>query len=467
MTDPGERATVAIIGGGFSGAAVAYHLAAQKSVSRMVIFEPRPRLGAGLAYGTDDPQHRTNVPAAKMSLLPGNEAHFLDWINRTNALKDDPDALAEDGFVYPRRSVFGRYVHDHLAPSLATGIVEHIRRPVTSVERSQSGWLIRTGHENVRADFVVIATTHPEPRVPAALAGVLPNDARIIGDATAVGALDALKPDARILIVGTGLTMADIVASLDGRGHYGRMTAISRHGLRSKGHAKSPVTPYGNFTDPLPRSANELLRRTRRTIADAAAVGIPWHAVIDAVRAQAKFFWPALSLSERSRIVRHLRSYWDVHRFRIAPQPEAIIRRRVEAGALQFVAGSIEKLSSRHDGLEVVLRLSRSDRRIARSIDSIIFATGPDHGRVLASQSFLAELEVQGYLRPDPLHLGIACDRDGRAIDRNGHSDQRLWIAGPLARGTIGELMGLPQVSEFAATVAQKISEAATEHAYS
>ncbi|CCB63383.1 FAD/NAD(P)-binding protein [Hyphomicrobium sp. MC1] len=465
MTELGGRSTVAIIGGGFSGAAVAYHLAAHKDLARIVILEPRPLLGSGLAYGSEDPQHRTNVPAAKMSLLPEKETHFLDWIHDTNALADDPDALAGDGFAYPRRFLFGRYVHNQIAPFLASGAIVHIRGLVRSMQRWNSSWIIRTEHGSVQADFVVIATTHPEPRVPEALAGVLPDDSRIIADATTAGALDDLRPDDKILIVGTGLTMADIVASLDNRGHYGKIIAISRHGLRSKGHAPLPVAPYGNFIDPLPLSAIELLRRTRRTIADAEAKGISWHAIIDAVRAQAKFFWPNLSLAERSRIVRHLRPYWDVHRFRIAPQPESIIRRRVEAGALHFIAAEIEKLSSRHDGLEVLLRLSRSDRRLSRIVDSVVLATGPNHGRVLASQPFLAELKAQGYVRPDPLRLGIDCDQHGRALNRNGQVSDGLWIAGPLARAGVGELMGLPQVTEFAAMIAGNIREAARAYA--
>ncbi len=39
--------TIAIVGGGFTGAAVAYHLAAHGAAARIVVFEPRERLGAG------------------------------------------------------------------------------------------------------------------------------------------------------------------------------------------------------------------------------------------------------------------------------------------------------------------------------------------------------------------------------------------------------------------------------------
>ena len=48
--------------------------------------------------------------------------------------------------------------------------------------------------------------------------------------------------------------------------------------------------------------------------------------------------------------------------------------------------------------------------------------------------------------------------RDGRAIDAEGRRDPILFIAGPLARGTFGELMGLPAVSVYARFIAGQIA---------
>ncbi|MDT8871444.1 FAD-dependent oxidoreductase [Komagataeibacter rhaeticus] len=123
---------IAIIGGGFSGAALAWHLARDGGgPKRMTVFEPRPFLGAGLAYGAGDPQHRVNVPATRMSIDTSQPDDFINWIRGTGALADDPAATRPDGDVFPARAVFGRYVADRLAPLLHAGVLTHLRRRVT------------------------------------------------------------------------------------------------------------------------------------------------------------------------------------------------------------------------------------------------------------------------------------------------------------------------------------------------
>lgn len=78
---------IVIIGGGFSGAAVAIELLrlAPNGV-RVTLLEPRQSPGAGVAYSTAEPTHRINVPAARMQLAGDEEGAFDHWYRHQPAL---------------------------------------------------------------------------------------------------------------------------------------------------------------------------------------------------------------------------------------------------------------------------------------------------------------------------------------------------------------------------------------------
>ena len=463
VSSASTRPAIAIIGGGFTGAALAYHLARMlpPGAATIVVYEPRAILGGGVAYDTDEPVHRINVPAARMTLVPGDDEHFQRWLFETGALADDPDATTEDGRVFARRSAFGRYVAAQLQPLVAAGDIDHRRVRVEAVSEQAEGWrIVAEDGSTLSADLLVLATTHPSPQAPATIDRALAGHPRYVPDATAPGALSALRTQDRVLIVGTGLTAADVIAALDAAGHQGPLTAISRRGLRSRGHNPAPQDPFGEFADPPIRSARALLRLVRRTLADAEAACVTWHAVFDRLRAQGGDIWRALPVVERRRIVRFLRPYWDVHRFRIAPQVEAAIDRRVVAGTLAFHAASVAHVF-RAAGEEIVVKFRPRHGRapFEERYDAVVLTTGPGHRSILSSQPFLEGLAKAGVLQADATNLGIAVDEQSRVVRTDGRVVQTLFVAGPLARGTFGELMGLPQVTDHAVFVASRIAQ--------
>lgn len=451
---------VAVIGGGFTGTALARHLADDRL--RIVLYEPRARLGAGLAYDTDEPVHRINVPAGKMGLHGDEADSFLHFAAARQG--DDRDLTDATGQPFPQRGLFGAYVADALAPDLQAGRVRHAQTRVTDLRRAGAGWQVTDAAGGVlQADAVVIATSHPPPARPLVLQP-LAGDPRLFqaSDWTnrAGGPrLDRIAPDARVLVVGNGLTGADAIATLDRLGHRGPVLAVSRHGLRSKGHNPLPQDPFGTFLPLKSPRARDLLRHVRAEVARARAAGIGWQAVFDQLRADAQDIWAALPLAEQRRIIRHLRAVWDVHRFRIAPQVERVLDRALAAGRLQIRAASPIAARIAQDGLQITLRDRHSGDRTEATFDAVILATGPAHGSILASQPLLAGLRDAGELTLCPTGLGIACDRQSRAIGQTGRAEPRLRIAGPLARGTFGELMGLPQVADHAFAVATDLHD--------
>jgi uncharacterized NAD(P)/FAD-binding protein YdhS len=195
--------TVAIIGGDFSGAAVAYHLASEGVKARILIFEPRTLLGAGLAYGGADPTHRINVPATRMSLLPEDGTHFAGWLETSGALAADPEALEEAG-AFPMRSTFGRYVDGALRPFVNAARIVHVQDSVVATTRTDSAWILQAARSGAfSAHFVVIATTHPSPNLQPALSP-FQGDARLVEDGLLDGALGAVSALLRHAGSGTG-----------------------------------------------------------------------------------------------------------------------------------------------------------------------------------------------------------------------------------------------------------------------
>ncbi len=455
--------TVAIIGGGLTGAAVALHLrqtwAGHPDALDIRVFEPRAEIGRGLAYDTAEPSHRVNVPVNRMSIDPADEAAFETSFFQSGQDRADPAPLGPDGRYYPRREAFGRYVHEALKPHLAAGAIRHVAERVETVSFERGHYILTTtGGSRHLADILVVATSHPPPSLPVALAP-LAGDGRLVADPTRADALAGIGPEDRVLVVGSGLTAADVIASLDDRGYRGKLTVFSRRGLRSRGHAAVTLEPVGDFTADPPKTALALLRRVRREVADAAARGIPWQAVFDALRAQGGQIWRALDAAERRRFLRHLRTYWDVHRFRIAPQVKAVADRLVDEGRLRFLAASLAGVdyAGPQAPISITLRNRRDGRIEEADFDAVIVTTGPAHGSVIAQQPYLQNLNGLGLVMLDETGLGIACDTNARALDLWGASVPGLYIAGPLARGTFGELMGLPQVNEQALLVAGEI----------
>lgn len=462
---PSTRQTVAIIGGGLSGAAVAYHLAGilLPGEADLVVVEPRPELGRGLAYSANDKDHRLNVPDHKMSLRSDQMDHFRRWLASPEAPALAPDAARPNGDVFAPRWVFGSYAAAQLAPLLQAGRLRHVQAGVIGVDRPDRYALALTDGTVLVADLLVLAATHPKAALPRELSPLEGHPA-LIADPLAPGALDGIAGHERVLIVGNGLTSADIVATLRRNGHTGQITALSRHGWRSKPHGPRQDETFADFAKAPSRTALALLQAVRKALQEDAARGLTWHAVFDRLRAQGPAIWAALPEAERRRFLRHLRALWDIHRFRIAPQTHEANLHMQHLGRLVHLAARIVRLRL-GDPLELRVTERHSRLTFPLSVDRVILATGPAHGGVIGANPALADLAALGLLRADPLGLGLHTSASGHAVPLLGQPDGSLLVAGPLARGTVGELMGVPEVITWAEHIAREAASQIRRHA--
>lgn len=460
-------ASVAVVGGGLAGAAFALHLLrdAPHLPMRISVIEPRPLLGAGLAYATADAQHRINVAASRMSLFAEDPAHFDRWLRATCDAGDDRVGAMPDGARFPCRALFGRYLDGLLRQAAAAAFparLEHVRDRAVAAAAEGEGYRVTLAGGGLRtADVLVLATGHPPAALPAPLAG-LAGDQRLIADPWTPALAERVRPQDRVLILGTGLTMLDVLASLQAAGHRGPVVALSRRGLLPRPRTPLPVEPEGDFLPAGPGRVGETFQQFRAAVRQARAAGRPWEDCFDRLRAEAQAIWATLPEAERRRFLRHLQPFWDVHRYQCAPQVQAVLQRRQAEGRLTVRAATLLGAERLGETLRVQARpRGRPAGEVLQlACDVAINCTGPGHARGFICNPLLSSLAAARLLRPDPLGLGLAVDTEGRAIDFAGRAQPRLRVVGPAARGAYGELMGLPQVSAQPRAVAAAVAAA-------
>lgn len=467
------RPKIAIIGGGFTGAVVALNLLRRlpPESAKLAVIEPRAVLGAGLAYSTRDPAHRVNVPASRLLVLTEEPGAFDFWFKASDAAASDPEALLSDGRAYPQRAVFGAYVDGLLRRAAGASCsipFEHIRSPAIRVDRAVQGFRIFLENGGgVDADVVVLAISHPPPAVPKAFREVS-HFPKFISNPWQPGAMDAIGADDHVLIIGTALTTADVISSLKSSGHTGKICAISRRGLVSRMRKMQQTTTYGDFVSPPHCTVVSLLQAVRTTISQAEANGSSWGAVMDALRVQGLEIWSAMPTKEKKRFLRHLRPFWDAHRYQMAPQAAAIIEAESAAGNLKICAARLQSVSVQDAQFRVGLKSRHSSVPWDENFDAVVNCTGPDHASIVETNPVLRSLSAAGLICPDAFGLGLHTDLSARAVGRSLEPSANIFVAGPLARATFGELMGLPQVSLHAALVAQEVVKLVSdqEHSY-
>jgi len=195
----------------------------------------------------------------------------------------------------------------------------------------------------------------------------------------------------------------------------------------------------------------------RFALEEVTEAGLPWQSVFDALRHQGQAIWRALPFLEQQRVLRHLRRRFEAHRFRMPPQIAELVERERAAGRLRSCAGRVAAVRSGRAEIAIDIATKPYGTVERHAGQWVIVVTGPDHGNVIDSQGCFAELEGLGFLTKDPHGLGIACDPDSRALARDGHPVEHLFVAGPLARGAFGELTGVPEIAAQAERIVQQI----------
>ena len=421
MDDPLRR--TAIVGGGFSGAMLAARLAETGMAS--ILIDRTGHFGPGLAYSTPFEGHLLNVRAKRMTAVEVRPDDFVAWLKDACGWRADPDGFA------PRR-FYGEYLQHRLnSVRLARpGLIQLVTGEVTAVEAD--GVRLADG-QRIKAGAVVLATGNPAPKTTRGWSR------RVIGDPWAGDALDRIGAQDDVIIIGSGLTMVDIVLWLEANRYTGRIRALSRRGLMPRAHGvhhDAPTPPTRTLTaGPLSRRLGE----ARRLAADG-----NWRGVMEGLRPITTDLWSEADPATRARWLRHLRAWWDVHRHRIPTETSEAIGRLKAAGRLEVSAGRVEQIVADANGVAVHWRpRDGSDQPPIRG-DWLIDCTGPGHNP--ATDPLTGPLIAGGRARLGPLGLGLDLDADARLIGADGTADGRLFALGPPGFEAFWETTAVPDI---------------------
>jgi len=451
--------TVVIVGAGFSGTAVAINLLRLSHAQPLrVVLLDRMRIGRGTAYAGNQSRYLLNVPAGRMSATSADPHEFLAFAQRTLPHANEEDFLPRD--------LFGRYLESSLL-SAARSLPPHVRlgrmnAEVIAIERlprASSLELFMNDGERIVADSVVLALGNPPP-TPLPGCEALREGQYV---ANPWQAPDVMRRGETVLVVGTGLTMADVtLAGADAAKGRATFHAISRHGLVPA--AQSALTHVEDERNNIALlraasvSVRQLVRAARALSENVALRGADWHEAIRIIRSIAPTLWQRLSAAERRRFLRHVRPYWEVHRHRLPQSSWAALHALRRRGTLHVHAGRILALASDGARVRVTWRPRGSGSSAILRVDRVINCTGPDNDVRRSRERLLRMLLAQGIAVADPLGLGLVTGAFGAVVDASGRTARNLHYIGPLLRPSHWETTAVQELRVHAEQLASHLA---------
>jgi len=490
--------TIVIVGAGFSGTLVAANLLKSQhwAATQITLIERTAKFARGKAYAQRGYPYLLNVPAGRMSANSNSPLDFLNF-----AQERIPGATAED---FLPRELYGQYLEatlldaevcaaPHVEFQRVTGDVCWIGHSDGTGLQDRAGFRVRlTDGRQIDADDLVLALGNPGP---ADLPGTANLGQHYTSDPWS-GRSPTFTPGETVLLVGTGLTMADTaLAAAAATNDEVLVHAMSRHGLIPPSQTQFSQNTCQADTTSMLRAASfsalTLLRSVRELAEETERRGGDWRETITFIRNIAPQIWQRLPAREKRRLLRHIRPYWDIHRHRLPSQTLAklnLLRRQqklhVSAGRLlkfeivnAFDAGDKQgssaapgiahtdaaasatvALHAPRTKVRVTWRPRGSDAPQTLLVDRVINCTGPDYSIRRSRDPLIRSLMEQGLATPDALNLGLRTGAYGALINAQGSAATDLFYIGPMLRADHWEATAAQELRGHAERLASYLS---------
>jgi uncharacterized NAD(P)/FAD-binding protein YdhS len=313
--------------------------------------------------------------------------------------------------------------------------------------------------DSMDADWVVLAVGNPPPPM---LPWAAPVQEHPAYRDNPWAPHPTLSRDHAVLIVGNGLTMADVVSSFArDAGRTPRMMTVSRRGLiplpQSTFHAAALRGDGSGLLDSA-GSIRAVLSVSRIMARNIEHMGGDWREVVTFIRNLAPSIWARLPDVERRRFLRHLQCHWDVHRHRLPPPVAARLDRLRRSGRLEINAGRIDSLSPEGEQVRVTWRRRGETALESVLVDAVVNATGPDYVLARSRNPLLRALHRAGHVSEDGLNLGLRTSAQGACIGADGRASAQLFYLGPMLRASHWEATAAAELRHHAEQLARHLA---------
>jgi uncharacterized NAD(P)/FAD-binding protein YdhS len=436
--------TVAIIGGGVSGAFVVLNCLRQATAPLKILwFDTAGLFCKGLAYSTHEEVHLLNVRASNMSVFVDEPAHFVNW------LKVNGYSYKAKDFV--PRSIYGTYVMSTFEELKAGhAFVEVIQKTeeVVSVARQENGFTVKAQQEYL-VNKVVLAIGNFLPAHPRSVSKEFTASANYFQNAFNSDALDKVALFDTVTVIGAGLTMIDVVLALAHRNYKGKIRIISPHGYLPQAHTEQ-IRAIGDLIDPQRTyTLPELYALVKQQLRKAKAETLSPYAVIDALRPHAQRLWLNFSTDDQLRFLRHLRHKWGVARHRAPSESIDTIQKLINEGTLTVLKGRIFNIEESGTGFELHYKNDKGIPVIIQT-NAIINCTGPEPDFNKVDSVLVKQLISNKLIEGHDLSYGLKASKTGEL-------SPGFFTIGPPLKGVLWESTAVPEIRGQAAELAGKI----------
>jgi len=454
---------IAIIGGGLSGTLTAMQLLRNATSNKTIylIEQDRYRMNRGIAYSSQLPFQPLNVPASAMGLFPERPLDFFEWLkaNEQRYEKHLQLPVTKDHFI--PRFIFGDYLKARLeeAEMLAAENVKLVKIYDKAIAVNKTGKSYRISfkeHETISAAKVVLALGNAAPgNLPIQNTAFYESKNYVALPWSAKG-LANLPSNAPLLLIGSSLTMVDLVGSLKEGGHTGKIYVVSRHGLLPQPFDVN-TKPYPNLNIPAGLSLLGLFRFIRNEIKQAEASGYSWRSVLDAMRDKLPAIWKGLSLADKKQFLRHVRPYWETHRHRMPASSATLLYELQQKGELELIAGTIADMEVTGENARVTIKKRKQTITQTIEVSRVINCTGPQSDYAKITLPLVQQLLASGYIKPDDLKLGLRTTPDGTLLNKDEIPVAGFYTLGPPRKATLYESTALREIRQQAKDLAHKL----------